>query len=153
MTGVVFALPAAAHFGMVIPSDNMVMMTDQRTISVDFSFSHPFEEVGMELVKPRQVFVVKDGKLSDLKGQLTKSQVMGHLSWQLKYGLKRPGTYFFCMEPAEDCFIVHYTKTVVTALGDDEGWDAELGLKTEIVPLANGQSDSLPPARTCPPFR
>jgi cobalt/nickel transport protein len=39
-------------------------------------------------------------------------------------------------EPAEDCYIIHYTKTVVTAFGDDEGWDAELGLKTEIVPLA-----------------
>jgi cobalt/nickel transport protein len=39
-------------------------------------------------------------------------------------------------EPAEDCFIVHYTKTVVTAFGVDEGWDAEIGLKTEIVPLS-----------------
>ncbi len=32
--------------------------------------------------------------------------------------------------------IAHLTKTVVTAFGDDEGWDAELGLKTEIVPLS-----------------
>ena len=39
-------------------------------------------------------------------------------------------------EPAEDCFIVHHTKTVVTAFGDDEGWDEEIGLKTEIVPLS-----------------
>ena len=39
-------------------------------------------------------------------------------------------------EPAEDCFIVHYTKTVVTAFGDDEGWDEEVGLETEIVPLS-----------------
>jgi len=39
-------------------------------------------------------------------------------------------------EPAEDCYIVHYTKTVVTAFGDEEGWDKELGLKTEIVPLS-----------------
>jgi len=31
---------------------------------------------------------------------------------------------------------VHYTKTVVTAFGDDEGWDEEIGLKTEIVPLS-----------------
>jgi hypothetical protein len=39
-------------------------------------------------------------------------------------------------EPAEDAFIIHYTKTYVTAYGDDEGWDTELGLKTEIVPLS-----------------
>jgi len=38
-------------------------------------------------------------------------------------------------EPAEDVFIIHYTKTVVAAFGSDEGWDRELGLKTEIVPL------------------
>ncbi len=48
----------------------------------------------------------------------------------------------FYMEPqpywelAEDVFIIHYTKTVVTAFGDDEGWDEEIGLKTEIVPLS-----------------
>ena len=39
-------------------------------------------------------------------------------------------------ESAEDSFIVHYTKSVVAAFGDDEGWDEEIGLKTEIVPLA-----------------
>ena len=38
-------------------------------------------------------------------------------------------------EPAEDCYIIHYTKTVVAAFGDDEGWESEVGLKTEIVPL------------------
>ena len=58
------------------------------------------------------------------------------------YSFGRPGTYVFSMEPtpywepAEDAFIIHYTKTYVTAFGDDEGWDAELGLKTEIVPLS-----------------
>jgi cobalt/nickel transport protein len=31
---------------------------------------------------------------------------------------------------------VHYTKVVVNAMGLEEGWDEELGLKTEIVPLA-----------------
>ena len=43
-----------------------------------------------------------------------------------------PAPYF---EPAEDKFIIHYTKTVVAAFGEEEGWDAPLGLKTEIVPL------------------
>jgi len=39
-------------------------------------------------------------------------------------------------EPAEDIFIIHYSKAVVAAFGDDEGWGKEIGLKTEIVPLA-----------------
>jgi cobalt/nickel transport protein len=73
---------------------------------------------------------------------LEATQIMGHRAWQVDYPIKRPGVYVFCMEPepywepAEDSFIIHHTKTVVTAFGDDEGWDAEIGLKTEIVPLS-----------------
>ena len=37
------ASPGLAHFGMVIPSDTMVMQEDNRTIEVTLSFSHPFE--------------------------------------------------------------------------------------------------------------
>jgi cobalt/nickel transport protein len=45
-------LIALAHFGMLIPSDSMVMQDDNRTINLKLSFSHPFEGQGMELVKP-----------------------------------------------------------------------------------------------------
>ena len=38
-------------------------------------------------------------------------------------------------EPAEDKFIVHYTKVIVPAYGDEDGWDKPAGVKTEIVPL------------------
>jgi cobalt/nickel transport protein len=38
-------------------------------------------------------------------------------------------------EPAEDVFIVHYTKVCVNALGLQEGWDEPVGLETEIIPL------------------
>jgi cobalt/nickel transport protein len=38
-------------------------------------------------------------------------------------------------EPAEDTYIIHYTKTFVAAFGADEGWDTPIGLPTEIVPL------------------
>jgi cobalt/nickel transport protein len=100
------------------------------------------EMIGMELEKPKVVGVLANGSRQDLLGQLKPATVMDHGGWQLNYPIKRPGVYMFFMEPqpywepAEDCFIVHLTKTVVTAFGDDEGWDAELGLKTEIVPLA-----------------
>ena len=39
-----------AHFGMLIPSDSMVMQSDNREIVLNVSFSHPFEMVGMETV-------------------------------------------------------------------------------------------------------
>ncbi|PIE66625.1 MAG: ATP-dependent DNA ligase [Deltaproteobacteria bacterium] len=131
-----------AHFGMVIASDSMVMQEDNRTITVDFSFSHPMEMAGMDLARPEVAAVTINGSRQNLLAELKPIRIMGHGAWHIEYPVKRPGIYVFHMqpkpywEPAEDCFIVHYTKTVVAAFGDDEGWDAELGLKTEIVFLS-----------------
>ena len=131
-----------AHFGMAIPSDNMIMQDDSKKIDIQLSFSHPFEMIGMPLVKPESFFVIKHGKKQDLKAGLEEIKVMDHQAWKTGYTIKRPGAYIFVMEPvpywepAEDCFIIHYTKTIVAAFGDDEGWDQELGLKTEIIPLS-----------------
>ncbi len=139
---VLISSPAAAHFGMLIPSDNMVMADDPRTITLDLSFSHPFEQAGMELKTPAKFFVENAGKKHDLKSSLQPKTIMGKPAFDCNYTIKRPGIYQFVMEPvpywepAEDCFIIHYTKTVVTAFGDDDGWDQEVGLKTEIVPLS-----------------
>ena len=143
LAGVVLAANASnAHFGMLIPSDSMVMQADNRTVHLTLSFSHPMEMVGMALEKPTVFAVSANGKNQSLLGQLKPATVMDHEAWTADYTIKRPGVYMFHMEPqpywepAEDCFIVHLTKTVVTAFGDDEGWDVELGLKTEIVPLS-----------------
>ncbi len=133
---------AWAHYGMVIPSDSMVMQGEPKSVALTLSFSHPFEKVGMQLVKPKVFGVYFNGEMKNLGDALQAVKIMGHEGWQANYNIQRPGVYMFAMEPepywepAEDCFIVHYTKTVVAAFGDDEGWDAECGLKTEIVPLA-----------------
>ncbi|PQP35662.1 DUF4198 domain-containing protein [Desulfobacteraceae bacterium SEEP-SAG9] len=132
----------SAHYGMVIPSDAMVMQGENKTVTLKLSFSHPFEGEGMELAKPKAFGVMANGKKQNLLGSLKSAKIMDHTAWASDYPIKRPGVYMFFMEPepywepAEDCFIIHYTKTVVTAFGDDEGWDAEINLKTEIVPLA-----------------
>ncbi len=34
---------ASAHFGMVIPSDQMVMQGEETNINLDLMFWHPFE--------------------------------------------------------------------------------------------------------------
>jgi len=133
---------ARAHFGMIIPSDSMVMQQDGKTVKLTLSFSHPFEGVGMEMVNPKAFGVVAAGKSRNLLGSLQQTQLLGQTAWTALYHINRPGLYVFYMEPepywepAEDAFIIHYTKTVVTAFGDDVGWDKEIGLKTEIVPLA-----------------
>ena len=134
--------PVWAHFGMVLPSDQMVMQDEERTVAIDLMFWHPFEGIGMELVKPARFGVMANGEEKDLLGSLKSTQTKGHQTWEAVYDVKRPGVYVFVMEPqpywepTEDCYIIHYTKAVVTAFGDDEGWDEEVGLKTEIVPLS-----------------
>ena len=131
-----------AHYGMLIPSDSMVMQGENKTVTLNISFSHPFEGDGMELVKPEAFGVMVNGNKNNIIDILKKTGIMGHTAWKADYIIKRPGVYMFYMEPkpywepAEDCFIIHYTKTVVAAFGDDEGWDEEIGLKTEIVPLS-----------------
>jgi cobalt/nickel transport protein len=98
--------------------------------------------VGMDLTRPRVFGVVNAGGSQDFLEMIGETRVMGHQAWKADFPLKRPGVYMFYMEPqpywepAEDSFIIYFTKTVVAAFGDDEGWDAEIGLKTEIVPLS-----------------
>ncbi len=130
-----------AHFGMLIPSQSMVG-PQQKTINLDLSFSHPFEMQGMPLAKPKVFSVKANGKTKDLLPRLKTTKIMGKKAWETDFTFQRPGVYTFYMqpqpywEPAEDCFIVHYTKTVVGAFGDESGWDEPVGLKTEIVPLS-----------------
>jgi len=132
---------ACAHFGMLIPSDTMVMPGENRTVTLNLSFGHPMELVGIELAKPKVFKAIANGNHQNLLADIKKIRLMGHSAWQIDYRINRPGVYMFYMqpqpywEPAEDVFNIHYTKTVVTAFGDDDGWDREIGLKTEIVPL------------------
>ena len=95
----VTVVSAWAHFGMVIPSDSMVMQDDERTVTLTLSFSHPFEMVGMELVTPKVFDVLAGGKRQDLLGSLEPAQVMGHGAWKMAYTIKRPGAYIYLMEP------------------------------------------------------
>ncbi|QHQ36405.1 DUF4198 domain-containing protein [Algicella marina] len=134
--------PAFAHFGMVIPSDNMVTQEEGRSIDFTVAFSHPFEPLGMELVMPESFKVYTGEGEEDLTETLQAEEFFGAPGYTASYELSRPGAYAFVMtpqpywEPAEDSYIIHYTKTYIAAFDDDEGWDAELGLKTEIVPLS-----------------
>ena len=135
------AVPALAHFGMLIPSKATVSQGDPKTLDLTLSFSHPFEMHGMDMATPKAFGVVAGGSKEDLLGALKPTQVMGTAAWSSQYNIRKPGVYIFYTEPepyweqAEDSFIVHYTKVVVPAFGEEEGWDREVGLKTEIVPL------------------
>lgn len=132
---------AQAHFGVVIPSSPTVTEKKAANLHLDIAFAHPMEQEGMDMEKPKKLTVSANGKTEDLLGVIKPATLMGHKAWQAAYSIKRPGVYQFALEPtpyfepAEDCFIIHYTKTLVAAFGEEEGWDEALGLRTEIVPL------------------
>ena len=133
--------PVLAHFGMLIPSKATVSKADPKTVDMQISFSHPFELKGMDMAKPKAFGVMSGGSKEDLLGTLKPIQVMDKAAWSSQFTLKKPGVYIFYVDPepywesAEDSFISHYTKVVVPAFGEEEGWDKEVGQKIEIVPL------------------
>jgi len=135
-----------AHFQMIVPSDDMVTQDESRNLNLDLIFWHPFEGLGMNMMKPAQFGVITSGKTTNLLERLEASKfkdVNGDTfdGFKATYKLKRPGDHIFYTEPqpywepAEESFIIHYTKVIVNAFGMEEGWDEEVGLKTEIMPL------------------
>lgn len=139
-TSLCLSSSAFAHFGMIIPGQPQIKQGN-KTTEITLSFSHPFENRTMDLVKPKRFFLIKDGKSENLTNTLKEITLLDHTAWQSSYTFKRPGVYQFVMEPtpywepSEDLSIIHYTKTIVPAFGDDQGWDEPVGLPTEIIPL------------------
>jgi cobalt/nickel transport protein len=130
-----------AHFGMILPDKSMVMPGDNPNLELTLAFLHPFEQLGMDMAKPR-AFGVKSGKdKTDLLSTLQETKVLEKQAWKTTYEVKKPGVYTFYVdpepywEPAENKFIIHQTKTYVAAFGEEENWDQEVGLKAEIIPL------------------
>ena len=138
----VAALPVLAHFQVLVPDRDVVGAEGKKVIGLDLLFNHPMEGHLMNMVRPKRFGVaIKGGPVQDLLGTLREKRRGGKSSWTTSYRIARPGDHVFFVEPtpywepAEDKYIIHYTKVVVNAFGMEEGWDHELGLKTEIVPL------------------
>ncbi len=139
--------PVSAHFGTVIPSDDIVTQDNDKTLTIQVKFIHPMEGHYMEMVKPKQFGVMHGGKKTDLLGSLQEAKGKSpdqnevFTLWKTDYQIRRPGDYTFFVEPtpywepAEDVYIIHYTKVCVNALGLEEGWDRHMGLETEIIPF------------------
>ncbi|MCF6237137.1 MAG: DUF4198 domain-containing protein [Gammaproteobacteria bacterium] len=138
--------PAYAHFQMIIPSDEIISAGEGRQLNLDLIFTHPFEGMGLNMKKPERFGVWVAGKEIDLLDTLQEIRYQDRAgdtlsAYQSVYKIRKPGDHLFFVEPqpyweaAEKRFIIHYTKTVVNAFGMEEGWDHELGLKVEIVPL------------------
>ena len=130
-----------AHFGVILPDKSMLMQGDNPNLELTLAFCHPFEQKGMAMAKPKKFGVLAGKVKTDLLNTLQETKVLDKQAWKTTYTLKKPGIYAFYFdptpywEPAENKYIIHQTKTYVAAFGAEEGWDAEVGLKAEIVPL------------------
>lgn len=139
---VICVQPADAHFGIVIPSHSMVMDKKDATLNFNIAFAHPFSRQGMAMQKPQEFFVFAHGRKTSLETSLKSSIFFDMPAFTGSYMVKRPGTYQFAVVPepyfesAEDCFIIHYAKTVIGAFGNEDGWEQPIGLPVEIVPLS-----------------
>jgi cobalt/nickel transport protein len=142
LLGQLISGPARAHFLELIPSTDIVTQDGGRLVTVEATFTHPFERgPAMEMARPA-VFAVRVGEARlDLLSQLARREVDGRSAYAVTYKLDRPGDHVFFVEPApywepaEGVMIVHYTKVVVDGFGAEDGWDRVVGLPVEIEPL------------------
>lgn len=129
-------LYANAHFLTLISNTDNVNNQKESKVDLDISFIHPFEQTGMTLEKPEVFVNSKNNKLN-----LSETTKLGHKSWNSSYDIKTPGVYKFFVqpqpyfEPAEEKFISHVPKLIVSAFGLEDAWDEPIGLKYEIIPL------------------
>ena len=129
-------LYANAHFLTFMSNTDNVNNQKESKVDFDISFMHPFEQTGMTLEKPEIFVNSKNNKLN-----LSETTKLGHKSWNSSYDIKTPGVYKFFVqpqpyfEPAEEKFISHVPKLIVSAFGLEDGWDEPIGLKYEIIPL------------------
>lgn len=126
-----------AHFLVLLPQSDIIQDKKNSKIKLESMFIHPFEQTGMTMEKPLGIYLEnKDNSLV-----LEETKKFGHKAWNSSYTIKRPGVYKFFVqpepyfEPNEEKFISHVPKIIISAFGREDGWDEELGLKYEIIPI------------------
>ncbi|MFA7083868.1 MAG: DUF4198 domain-containing protein [Arcobacteraceae bacterium] len=135
---------AYAHFQMVYTPQTA--LTKGQTIEFKHIFTHPFsDEHTMDMAGVEEFFVINKEEKTDLKDTLKSITFKGSSNsgkaYESSYKARKMGDHLFVMTPTpyyeknEDAYIQQITKTVVNVAGAPSDWDAELGLKAEIVPL------------------
>ncbi|EEO26771.1 nickel transporter [Helicobacter winghamensis] len=146
MLGVsLFASSAMAHFQMVyLPESALSKQTKEKLSLV---FTHPFaDEHTMDMESVNAFYVINPkGQKENLKNSLKPITWKGNTNsgkgYEITYNFKRLEDYIFVLEPApyfeknEDSYIQQFTKVIANLAGAPTGWDRDLGLEAEIIPL------------------
>lgn len=137
-------IPAFAHFQLIYTPESA--LEKGGPVELKLVFTHPFEAGHtMDMGRPTAFGVLFKEKREDLLGSL-KPMEFSSLSnkgkaFETSYKLKGMGDYVFFLSPApyweesEKKFITQHTKMVVNVSGLPTGWDEEIGLPAEIIPL------------------
>lgn len=144
VSSVLLVSGASAHFQMNY-TPNTALEKGQ-TIELRQVFTHPFaDEHTMDMAGVEEFYVINKDKKTDLKDTLKPITFTGHhnsgKAYKSEYKARRMGDHVMILQPApyyeagEDIYIQQIVKTVVNVAGTPTDWDAELGLKAEIVPL------------------
>ncbi|XPV69576.1 MAG: DUF4198 domain-containing protein [Halarcobacter sp.] len=145
----VLATDALAHFQMVYTPNTA--LEKGKTIEFKHVFTHPFaDEHTMDMAGVEEFYVINKGKKKDLKDSLKpitwKGKHNSGKAFESSYKARRMGDHVFVMKPVpyfeagEGIYIQQITKTVINVAGTPTDWDAQLGLKAEIVPLTKPYS-------------
>lgn len=141
----ILASSAFAHFQMAYIPESA--LNDPAKAKVSLVFTHPFaDEHTMDMGKPQEFYVINPrGQKEDLLGKIKSITWSGNTNkgkaYESEYNFRRLGDYVFIVNPEpyyeknEDAYIQQITKVVANLKGAPTGWDADLGLKAEIVPL------------------
>ena len=140
----IMATSAAAHFQMVYTPQ--MALEKGKTIELRHLFTHPFaDEHTMDMAGVEEFYVINKDKKSDLMKTLEPIVFQGNhnngKAYKSKYKARRMGDHVMVMKPVpyyeanEDIYIQQIVKSMVNVAGTPTDWDAELGLKAEIVPL------------------
>ncbi|RXJ60571.1 DUF4198 domain-containing protein [Candidatus Marinarcus aquaticus] len=143
------ATSAFAHFQMVYTPNTALPKGE--TIEFKHVFTHPFaDEHTMDMAGVEEFYVINKGKKKNLKESLKpitwKGKHNSGKAFESSYKARRMGDHLFIMQPVpyfeagEGIYIQQITKTVINVAGTPTDWDAELGLKAEIVPLTKPYS-------------
>ncbi|MBE0490993.1 MAG: DUF4198 domain-containing protein [Sulfurospirillum sp.] len=130
-----------AHFQVLLPSSAIITDQNNAKITLLYEFTHPFQQMRMQMQKPFRLGVFYDGKSYDMLPTIQEVKKDGYTTWINEFHFMAPAVYQFFVdpkpsfEPAEEKFIHHQTKVIIDAFESGENWDVPIGLKAEIIPL------------------
>ena len=68
------ATSGQAHFGALIPADDIIGQEDSKKLELAVKFIHPMERHYMEMARPVQFGVLRNGRKTDLLATLSETK-------------------------------------------------------------------------------